>query len=114
MLDSPVSEAPYCSKSGESDRVLDDLRLIDTPLPSRKARAAGKAAGAECGHGMVLHCGSMPVHMSNQIHVAAMSFAACSRVCEEERMRCECQSSLVESLDRLSRMLYGMARCIAC
>ena len=36
MLDSPVSQAAFCAKSGETDRVLDDLRLIDMPLPSRQ------------------------------------------------------------------------------
>ncbi|KAK9821307.1 hypothetical protein WJX81_006836 [Elliptochloris bilobata] len=36
VLDSPVGQAAPGARTGEADRVLDDLRCIKTPLPSRQ------------------------------------------------------------------------------
>lgn len=36
VLDSPVSRAAPGARAGEADRVLDDLRCIQLPLPSRQ------------------------------------------------------------------------------
>jgi hypothetical protein len=38
VLDSPVSRAKPGVRAGEADRVLEDLRCMDLPLPSRQVR----------------------------------------------------------------------------
>lgn len=69
VLDSPVSRAAPGARAGEADRVLDDLRCIQLPLPSRQVRSqrwlqgtdacdatcATVRAGLRCRHTLSLH-----------------------------------------------------------